>query len=67
MMGDKAKSLNSSMNSNTPQSLNQTASVNTPVPQLMFKGLCKKASDYAESEKEKKNKGLLKTAAGGVL
>ena len=32
MMGDKAKSLNSSMNSNTPQSLNQTATVNTPVP-----------------------------------
>ena len=67
MMGDKAKSLNSSMNSNTPQSLNQTASANTPVPQLMFKGLGKKASDYAESEKEKKDKGLLKTAAGGVL
>ena len=65
MMGDKAKSLNSSINSNTPQSLNQTASANTPVPQLMFGS--KEVKKYSDKENNGENKGFLKGAVGGVL
>ena len=65
MMGDKAKSLNSLMNSNPLQSLNQTASANTPVPQLMYGWA--DAKKYSDKENNGENKGFLKGTLGGVL